>query len=271
MSEIITENHQVNGKRMSLLKSGEGKKHLLLLPGWPVTKESFYPAIPLLVALGFCVIAPDFPGFGESEKLDQVHSYNSLAQAVLGLMDVLEIPKTAVGGVSMGCGVGVWLAADNPDRVDKMFLNSPPARVWNEMSLSQKVLLKAAEKSQKLREGFFHLMKNKPEVFAQLLWRENIDLKDSSIKRILEAGKNTTIEASWEMLLDNVYNGEIIDKLGKVTVSTIVFIGENDRQFLRTARKVTRIIPNAELRIIEGTDHWMAIRDPKRFAQQFEN
>lgn len=254
---------------MSLLKSGEGDKHLLLLPGWPVTKESFYPVIPLLVALGFCVIAPDFPGFGDSEKLEEFHNYNSLAQSILGLMNTLEIPKAAVSGVSMGCGVGIYLAADNPNRVDRMFLNSPPARVWDEMFLSQKILLKTAEKSQKLREGFFYLMKNKPEVFAQLLWGESVDLKDSSVKKILEAGKNTTMEASWETLLDNVYSREIIDKLERVTVPTRVFIGENDRQFLRTARKVARIIPNAELRIIEKTDHWMALKEPKLFAQQF--
>jgi pimeloyl-ACP methyl ester carboxylesterase len=86
------------------------------LPGTPADQD--LPGLgTLLAARGYRVIAPDLPGFGDSEKSIPEYSILAHARYTLALMDALGIDRAHVVGWSMGGGVALHMADLAPGRV----------------------------------------------------------------------------------------------------------------------------------------------------------
>ena len=68
-SRFATHAATVRGTRLEYLHEGAGRGAvpLLALHGWPETRRVWWRAVPLLVAAGFEVVAPDLRGFGGSD------------------------------------------------------------------------------------------------------------------------------------------------------------------------------------------------------------
>jgi pimeloyl-ACP methyl ester carboxylesterase len=78
--------------------------------------------VPGLTAAGFRTVAPDFRGFGASDRPEDVGAYG-LAQIlgdVLGVLDHLGLDRVHVVGHDWGAAVAWALAALVPDRVDHL-------------------------------------------------------------------------------------------------------------------------------------------------------
>ena len=71
------------------------------------------------------VVAPEHPGFGVSQGLDHVHDVWDLVLYYNELLDVLGISRATVVGHSFGGMVAAELAANNPERVDRLVLIAP--------------------------------------------------------------------------------------------------------------------------------------------------
>lgn len=79
-------------------------------------------ALPYLSA-DFRVVAPDYVGFGSTERPDGlVYSADLWAEHVLAFLDELGITRFHVVGNSMGGAIALRLARDVPDRIGKMVL-----------------------------------------------------------------------------------------------------------------------------------------------------
>src|SRR3954447_19857936 len=66
----------------------------------------------------FRVLRYDHPGHGGS-PLVEIDGVTSLARGVLELLDELGIERASFCGLSLGGAVGMRLALDAPDRLDK--------------------------------------------------------------------------------------------------------------------------------------------------------
>jgi pimeloyl-ACP methyl ester carboxylesterase len=75
----------------------------------------------------FRVIAPDLPGYGESPPLAQIMSMRRFADAVLELLDALDVARATVVGLSMGGLVAMELGVAQPERVDGLVLAATTA------------------------------------------------------------------------------------------------------------------------------------------------
>lgn len=73
------------------------------------------------------VIAPDLPGYGESPPRATTITMRELADAVLELLDELEVAKTTIVGLSMGGLVAMELGLGSPERVDGLVLTATTA------------------------------------------------------------------------------------------------------------------------------------------------
>ena len=73
------------------------------------------------------VIAPDFPGFGESTRLeDQPYDYAAHTQRLGALLDALGIEKAHLAGNSMGGTIAALFALQHPERVASVaFIGAP--------------------------------------------------------------------------------------------------------------------------------------------------
>lgn len=85
---------------------------------------------------GYRVLRYEHPGH-DGSPLGELHGVASLARAVLELLDELEMERAHFVGLSLGGAVGMQLARDAPERVDRLVLacTSPrfgEPKVWDE-------------------------------------------------------------------------------------------------------------------------------------------
>jgi pimeloyl-ACP methyl ester carboxylesterase len=73
----------------------------------------------------FDVVAPMFPGFGESEGLDQIDDMEDATFHHLDLFDRLGLDRPIVAGVSLGGWMAAELATRYPERLGRLILVNP--------------------------------------------------------------------------------------------------------------------------------------------------
>ncbi|OGR07242.1 MAG: hypothetical protein A3K23_04690 [Desulfobacca sp. RBG_16_58_9] len=107
-------------------EQGDGPP-LLLLHGLGASSFSWRHNLAPL-ARHFRVIAPDLPPHGRSPaSLEADYTLEALAAAVLGFLDHLSIPRAALAGNSLGGGLALLLARDQPERIAALTLLAPAA------------------------------------------------------------------------------------------------------------------------------------------------
>jgi pimeloyl-ACP methyl ester carboxylesterase len=103
---------------------GEGPP-LLLVHGWPETWYAWRLLMPAL-ARDFEVIAVDQRGRGISDKPEDGYDTGALANDLVALMDALGHERFAVVGHDTGFAISYALAADHPDRIERVALAEIP-------------------------------------------------------------------------------------------------------------------------------------------------
>jgi pimeloyl-ACP methyl ester carboxylesterase len=92
---------------------------LLLLHGFPSSSHMFRNLIPLL-ADRFRVVAPDYPGFGNSGQpaMDQFsYTFDAIAAVMEGFLDAIGLETFFIYVQDYGAPVGFRLAIRNPGRI----------------------------------------------------------------------------------------------------------------------------------------------------------
>jgi pimeloyl-ACP methyl ester carboxylesterase len=92
---------------------------LLLLHGFPSASHMFRDLIPLL-ANRFHIVAPDLPGFGQSDMppRDEFHyTFDNIAGVIDRFTEVISFGRFAIYGFDYGAPTGFRLAVGHPDRI----------------------------------------------------------------------------------------------------------------------------------------------------------
>lgn len=104
------------GTELSFITAGEpSKPAVLLLHGFPNSSRMFREVVPELTQVAH-VIAPDLPGFGDSEPLP-VPSFAALGEAIAELMARLATGPRYVYLHDWGTPVGLYIAMQAPEKV----------------------------------------------------------------------------------------------------------------------------------------------------------
>jgi pimeloyl-ACP methyl ester carboxylesterase len=99
---------------------------VLLLHGFPTSSHMFRNLIPAL-ADRYHVIAPDYPGFGQSDMPERTafsYTLDRFAEFVDGLLDRLGIDRYAMYVMDYGAPVGWRLALQHPDRITALIVQN---------------------------------------------------------------------------------------------------------------------------------------------------
>ncbi len=102
---------------------------IVLLHGFPSSSREFDTLIPIL-ATRYHLIAPDFPGFGQSDApLPSAYAYtfDHLAETTDHLLDQLKIAKCAFYLHDYGGPVGFRMMLARPDRVQALIVQNANA------------------------------------------------------------------------------------------------------------------------------------------------
>ncbi|HLP51642.1 MAG TPA: alpha/beta hydrolase [Chitinophagales bacterium] len=117
--------HAVKMAYMDVPAQKPNGKAVLLLHGKNFNGCYWKDVILFLNGLGYRVIVPDQPGFGESEKPVMHYSFHQLAAGTKTLLDSLHISRVTVIGHSMGGMLATRLALMYPATVEKLILENP--------------------------------------------------------------------------------------------------------------------------------------------------
>jgi pimeloyl-ACP methyl ester carboxylesterase len=114
------------GARIRFVEVGDGPP-LILVHDYLASRVSWDDVLPGL-STRFRVIAPDLPGFGESEKPPPSryrYDFDSFCESLADLMAALGLGRVSLCGHAMGGAVALTLAATYAHVVDKLVLVNP--------------------------------------------------------------------------------------------------------------------------------------------------
>ena len=117
---------QVNGIELAYQVAGDGDP-LVLLHGGFGSVEMFGPNVDLLAA-GRRVIGVDLQSHGRSPAADRPMRFETMADDIADLIRSLGYERAAIMGFSLGGGVGLRMAIQHPEVVERLVLVSTPCK-----------------------------------------------------------------------------------------------------------------------------------------------
>lgn len=240
----------VAGVRTHLLRGGRGAPVLVLHPEYAANR--WFPYHDQLAAR-FQVLAPDHPGFGQSERPDWLEGIDDVVFHYVDLLDTLHIDRISMIGTSLGGWIAAELAVAQPERFERLVLvGAAGIRVDGVERFD--VFLHPIE------ETLVHLFHD-PSRGAQLLPTELGP--DVIVRGYREAA--TLARLSWNPYL---YDPKLARRLRRVAASTLVIWGEEDT-FLPPAygEAYAQLIPGATLRTIPQCGHLVPYECTDAFTQ----
>lgn len=199
------------------------------------------------------VIRYDHLGHGASPVPVGPISLEELGRAVLGLADHLGVTRFHYAGLSLGGMVGMWLAINAPDRIDRLVLlctsaHLPPADAWRERAQVVRQHGCAAIADAVVDRWF-------TPSFAQARGDVVGPLKES-LKATPPVGYAACCEAIADMDLRN--------DLQKIGAPTLVIAGADDSATPADghARVIASAIPVAQLAVVQHAAHLANVEQP---------
>ncbi len=155
MTKISYRSTTVDGIKIAYREAGtQGAPKLLLLHGFPTSGHMFRDLIPLL-ADRYHIIAPDLPGFGQSDD-SRVNSFDSIAETIDRFTEIVGFDRYAVYVFDYGAPTGFRLAVKHPERITAIISQNGNAYVdglsdawnpvqayWQDGSVENRNVLKA--------------------------------------------------------------------------------------------------------------------------------
>ncbi len=125
--QIHYRNMTIDGVEIAYREAGRSDAPaILLLHGFPTSSHMYRNLIPALAGT-YRVIAPDYPGFGQSSAPARTkfkYSFDGFAKLVDTLTEKLGVSRYALYVMDYGAPVGFRLAAQRPDRVTALIVQN---------------------------------------------------------------------------------------------------------------------------------------------------
>ena len=210
------------------------------------------------LATEFSVYSLDLPNHGQSPRSDTM-SYRDMAADVAGFIDGTPLGRCHVLGHSMGGKVAMQLALDHPQHVDKLVVADiapvqyPPHHDH---------ILEGLDAVATARPG------SRKEADAILA------------KFVEEAGVRAFLLKSWQRDAQGAYHWQINREAVRANYARLgeanrgnqhrgptLFIKGGDSDYLLPEHQAETValFPNAQVKVIEGTGHWLHAEKPALF------
>ncbi|AEV99067.1 alpha/beta hydrolase [Niastella koreensis] len=208
-------------------------QHLLLLHGALGSKDQFQSLIPLLKDT-FQVHTFNLHGHGGHSLPESSFSIELFSEQVARYIQDMNIGKANVFGYSMGGYIGMYLAKQMPDKVNKI-VTLATKFYWDE---------KTASKEVKHLDG--KIIQEKLPAFAEQLQQRHaptnwLTILDKTTELLINLGKNNTLQ---------------LEDYTSITTPSVVLLGDRDKMVtLEETLAVYKQLPNAQFGVLPGTPH----------------
>lgn len=237
------------GVRMRVLEAGAGEP-LVLVHGFLQSRLS-WDAVAGELSRTHHVVAPDLPGFGDSERPPPErfrYGFDAFAESIADLAAALELGRVAVAGHGLGAGVALTLAAAHPHLVSRLVLVSPvvyPAREPILVHVVGAPVLGGLVLKQAYGRAVFDR-----HVRAQIYGGR----RDDPHAGLHYAAFNTPAarQAAWATLVATRDTRPLVAKVPRVSAPTLVLWGRDDPgAHVAVGRRLARELAKGSLEVLE--------------------
>lgn len=218
---------------------------IVLLHGMGGSHRMWDPQVEELAA--DCeIVAPDLPGHGLNRTR---FTMEAAREQVLKAIRINASGPVHLIGVSLGASVALHVALAAPARITGLLVSGamvglPVKALKRQRTVTTLTPLRAlAVASARMADPY------------------RTQDRDAFIVDIVQAGKRTQLDA-----LDAIRSDDIGERLGRLTVPTLICCGENDRLNRASVDVLVDKIPKATKKIIPGGEHLWNLQRPKQFT-----
>ena len=271
--EAVLRDVNTRGIRTRVLEAGDpAAPALVLIHGLFESHLTFEEVIGDL-ARRFHVIAPDLPGFGESEKptpARYAYGIETFAEAVADLIAAFGVGRAAVVGHGLGGAVALTLAAVHAELVQRLVLVdalSYPTPPTFRTRLAMMPVLGGFVFKQLWGRALFR------STFREEVFPPGVQLPLARIDRHYDLFNTPSARESAHAVMKAMLDTRaIVARTSRVTAPTLVVWGREDRRYpAATAQRLAREIRGAKLEIMETghAPHQERPRELARLVTQF--
>jgi pimeloyl-ACP methyl ester carboxylesterase len=112
---------------------GPAPESILMTSPWPESVYAFAPIWPALTGR-FRVVAVDLPGFGGSQRRDDLLSPRAMGRYIVRLIEEWDLPEPHLVCPDIGTSAALFAAAERPDLVSSVVVGSGGAAVPVQLS-----------------------------------------------------------------------------------------------------------------------------------------
>jgi 3-oxoadipate enol-lactonase len=205
----------------------------------------------------FRLVRYDQRGHGDSPVPPGPYRIEDLGLDLLALLDRLEIERVSFCGLSIGGLVGMWLASEDADRVERLVLCCTAARFDPDMYDARANTVRAegvGSISDTVLERWFtpEFRASRPET---LEWAESM----------LRGTPTEGYAGCCEVLRDT----DVRDRLEGIRAPTLVIAGAEDpAATVEQAEEIRDSIPGARLTVIDNAAHLANIEQPEAVTRE---
>lgn len=269
--DFITTKDSTTGEEVKLSYKDYGTgRPVVLIHGWPLSKEMWEYQIEDLVEAGFRVIKYDRRGFGKSSKPWSSYDYDTLTSDLNAIIEELDLNDAVLVGFSMGGGEAVrYLSKYGSSRVSKLVL----------VSAVTPYMLKTEDNPDGVDESVFNEMMTQMkddriaflDDFGKKFFGVNLINHPVSVP-LLDYYRHLASVAAPKATQEcaNAFaQTDFRSDVKSVTVPTLIIHGDKDQTVpidASSARTAT-MIPNAIYKVYEGAPHGLFYTERKQLNQ----
>lgn len=256
------------------LEAGAGWP-LILLHAFPLDADMWRPQLER-VPQGWRFIAPDLGGFGPAAR-DAAAATNDnaptttgrapltiddLAAGVEALMDVLEVPKAIIGGLSMGGYVAFALARRAPERFSGIVLaDTKPQADTPEGREGRRAMIDLA----RTRGAAAVADQMLPKLLGPTTQASRPEVA-RTVRRMIEAAPVPAIVGALEAMMERP-DSNAGDALARYSWPSLVLVGAEDTITPPAdAEAMDRALPRSRLVVLPGAGHLSSVETPDLFS-----
>ena len=231
---------------------------IIFIHGFPLNKTMWDKQVDVLKN-DFRVITYDIRGHGESDAGNDPFSIDLLVSDLIGFMDVLEIDKASICGLSMGGYIALNAIENYPERFEAMVLCdtnciSDPLEVKEKRIATVESIIKDGVNK--------YAIASIPNLFAH----ESLKLKVTEVASVKNMILNTSELVLCSTLLALASRIETCSKLADINVPVLILVGVKDILTPPAAAKgMHKKIRNSTLVVIEHAGHLSNLENPELF------
>ena len=205
-------------------------------------------------------IAWDMPGYGGSPLIDPM-TFDGLAEALVGLMDSLELERAHVVGHSMGGMVAQQAIAAHGERFQSLILSATSPAFGRPDGDFQKKFIEA--RMAPLDQG-----KPMADLAAEMVSGMMSEGTSDEAKALALDSMSKVSAETYRAAINCLVTFDRRDNLGLIDVPTLVLAGEIDNNApAPMMEKMASKIPGAEYVCLAGAGHLANMEMPETFDQ----